>query len=148
MFDADLAAMYGVETKALVRAVKRNIERFPADFMFQLSADELGNLRSHFGTSSSWGGRRYRPFAFTEQGVAMLCSSTGTDPLPSPAIPMHVALRRCSSVTYLPGMRHRRASHCSRLVRQARSGICPSRTGVLRSPRAVRVNIEIKEGLV
>ena len=75
MLDADLAALYGVETKVLVQAIKRNIERFPADFMFQLSADEFANLRSQFVTSSSgYGGRRYAPYAFTEQGVAMLSS--------------------------------------------------------------------------
>jgi len=74
MLDADLAALYGVETKQLVRAVKRNISRFPDDFMLQLSKDEFGNLRYHFGTSSQWGGRRYPPYAFTEQGVAMLSS--------------------------------------------------------------------------
>jgi ORF6N domain len=72
MLDADLAGLYEVETKALVRAVRRNIERFPADFMFQLSRDEFENLRYQFGTSRSWGGRRYFPYAFTEQGVAML----------------------------------------------------------------------------
>jgi phage regulator Rha-like protein len=74
MLDADLAALYGVETKQLVRAVKRNIFRFPDDFMFQLSKDESKNLRCHFGTSSQRGGRRYPPYAFTEQGVAMLSS--------------------------------------------------------------------------
>jgi hypothetical protein len=74
MLDADLAAMYGVETKVLVRAVKRNEERFPSDFMFQLSQDEFENLRFHFGTSRSWGCRRHLPYAFTEQGVAMLSS--------------------------------------------------------------------------
>ena len=74
MLDVDLAALYGVETKMLVRAVKRNINRFPTDFMFQLSKEEFDNLRSHFGTSSYWGGRRYPPYAFTEQGVAMLSS--------------------------------------------------------------------------
>jgi hypothetical protein len=74
MLDADLAALYGVETKALVRAVKRNIERFPDDFMFQLTLDEFRNLRCQFGTSNIRGGRRYPPYAFTEQGVAMLSS--------------------------------------------------------------------------
>ena len=74
LLDADLAELYGVETKALVRAVKRNSERFPADFMFQLSAEEFEDLRCQFGTSSSWGGRRYAPYVFTEQGVAMLSS--------------------------------------------------------------------------
>jgi ORF6N domain len=74
MLDGDLAALYRVETKALVRAVKRNVDRFPADFMFQLSPDEFDDLRCQFGTSSSWGGRRYPPYAFSEQGVAMLSS--------------------------------------------------------------------------
>ena len=74
MLDADLAAMYRVETKDLVRAVRRNPERFPADFLFQLSRKEFEDLRRHFGTSRSWGGRRYRPYAFTEEGVAMLSS--------------------------------------------------------------------------
>jgi len=74
MLDADLADLYGVETKRLVEAVKRNRDRFPADFMFQLTAEEHDNLRSQSATSSSWGGRRYPPYAFTEQGVAMLSS--------------------------------------------------------------------------
>jgi len=69
----DLAALYGVETKALVQAVKRNIARFPSDFMFQLSAEEVAALRSQFVTSS-WGGQRYLPYAFTQEGVAMLSS--------------------------------------------------------------------------
>ncbi len=71
MFDKDLAKLYEVETKAMNRATKRNIERFPADFMFQLNEKEFENLRCHFGTSS-YGGRRYFPFVFTEQGVVML----------------------------------------------------------------------------
>jgi len=75
MLDSDLADMYGVETKILNQAVKRNIERFPEGFMFQLSEVEMENLRSQFVTSSSnYGGRRYNPFVFTEQGVAMLSS--------------------------------------------------------------------------
>jgi hypothetical protein len=74
MLDADLAALYEVQTKQLVRAVKRNISRFPLDFMFRLTEDEFENLRCQFGTSSQWGGRRYPPYAFTEQGVAMLSS--------------------------------------------------------------------------
>src|SRR5436190_22664268 len=74
LLDADLAPMYGVTVKALNQAVKRNLTRFPADFMFELTADEVSNLRSQFVTSSSWGGRRYLPRAFTEQGVAMLSS--------------------------------------------------------------------------
>jgi hypothetical protein len=73
ILDKDLADLYGVETKVLNRAVSRNINRFPEDFMFQLDREEFENLRFHFGTSS-WGGRRYPPRAFTEQGVAMLSS--------------------------------------------------------------------------
>lgn len=65
MLDFDLAELYQVETKNLKRAVKRNIERFPDDFMFELAADEWETLRCNFGTSS-WGGTRYMPFAFTE----------------------------------------------------------------------------------
>jgi len=71
MIDADLAALYEVETKTLKRAVRRNIERFPEDFMFELSKDEFDNLRYQNGTSS-WGGARHLPMVFTEQGVAML----------------------------------------------------------------------------
>lgn len=71
MFDNDLAELYKVETKALNRAVKRNIDRFPDDFVFRLNEKEFENLRFHFGTSS-YGGRRYAPLVFTEQGVAML----------------------------------------------------------------------------
>jgi hypothetical protein len=74
ILDTDLAALYGVETKQLIRAVKRNLPRFPDDFMFQLNEIEFENLRFHFGTSSQWGGRRYSPYTFTEQGVAMLSS--------------------------------------------------------------------------
>jgi len=74
MLDADLAGLYGVHTRALTRAVRRNANRFPSDFMFRLNQEEFANLRSQFGTSSQWGGRRYAPYAFTEQGVAMLSS--------------------------------------------------------------------------
>lgn len=75
MLDADLAALYEVETRALVQAVKRNASRFPADFMFQLTAKEAAILRSQTVISSaSQGGRRYPPYAFTEHGVAMLSS--------------------------------------------------------------------------
>ena len=75
MLDSDLAVLYGVETKALKRAVKRNAERFPEDFMFQLSVEELENLRCQIGTSSlSHGGSRYRPYVFTQEGIAMLSS--------------------------------------------------------------------------
>ena len=73
MLDADLAELYGVPTKRLNEQVTRNLERFPPDFLFELTAEEFDDLRSQIATSS-WGGRRYLPRAFTEQGVAMLSS--------------------------------------------------------------------------
>jgi hypothetical protein len=79
ILDSDLAGLYGVTTGALVQSVKRNLDRFPADFMFQLVATEWDNLRSQFVISrSSHGGRRFAPYAFTEQGVAMLSSVLGS----------------------------------------------------------------------
>src|SRR5436305_14660312 len=74
ILDVDIAELYGVTTKALIQAVKRNASRFPRDFMFRLTKREISNLRSQIVTSSSWGGRRTLPYAFTEQGVAMLSS--------------------------------------------------------------------------
>jgi hypothetical protein len=74
MLAPHLAGLYGVETKMLNRAVKRNIQRFPSDFMFQLTAGEWGNLKYQIGTSRHGGVRRALPYAFTEQGVAMLSS--------------------------------------------------------------------------
>ena len=73
MLDRDLAALYGVETKRLNEQVKRNIERFPEDFMFRLTETEFDNLKSQNATSS-WGGRRNLPYVFTEHGVLMLSS--------------------------------------------------------------------------
>jgi hypothetical protein len=91
MLDRDLALLYGVATFNLNKAVKRNLDRFPADFMFQLTAAEAEDLRFHFGISSSGhGGRRYLPYAFTEQGVAMLSGV-----LRSPrAVQVNVAIMR------------------------------------------------------
>lgn len=74
MLDSDLAALYGVTTKRLNEQVRRNLKRFPPDFMYQLSWEEFESLKSHFATSSSWGGRRTMPYVFTEQGIAMLSS--------------------------------------------------------------------------
>jgi len=75
MLDRDLAALYGVETRVLKQAVRRNIDRFPEDFMFEMTTEELQNWRSQFVTSNSdRQGLRYTPFCFTEQGVAMLSS--------------------------------------------------------------------------
>ena len=91
MLDRDLAELYGVTVSALNQAVKRNGERFPEDFMFELSEEELDNLKSQSVTSSSWGGaRRANPKAFTEQGVAMLSSV-----LRSPrAVQVNIAIMR------------------------------------------------------
>ena len=89
MLDRDLASMYEVETKRFNEAVKRNIERFPEDFMFQLSKEEFQNLRSQIATSS-WGGTRYLPLAFTEQGIAMLSGIINS----AKAIAMNIAIMR------------------------------------------------------
>ena len=105
MLDADLAKLYGVTTKALNQAVRRNRMRFPEDFAFRLSAEEFGNLRSQIVTSSvrqgclrsqivtskgRRGGRRYQPYAFTEQGVAMLSSVLRS----SRAVEVNIAIMR------------------------------------------------------
>jgi len=74
LLDTDLAILYGVETRVLIQAVKRNLARFPGDFMFQLTESEWANLKSQSVISSAWGGRRSAPYAFTELGVAMLSS--------------------------------------------------------------------------
>lgn len=71
MFDFDIASLYQVETKALKRAVKRNLDKFPSDFMFELTPEEFENLRSQIG-ASSWGGTRYMPYVFTQEGIASL----------------------------------------------------------------------------
>ena len=89
MLDFDLALLYGVPTKRLKEAVRRNIKRFPSDFMFELTNIEFENLRSHFATSNR-GGIRYMPFAFTEQGIAMLSSVLKSDK----AIEVNIAIMR------------------------------------------------------
>ena len=91
MLDSDLAELYGVQTKALVQAVKRNLLRFPADFMFQLANQDVVALRSQFVTSNTGrGGRRTPPYAFTEQGVAMLSSVLNS----SRAIAVNIGIMR------------------------------------------------------
>jgi len=89
LLDFDLSLLYQVETKALKRAVRRNEARFPADFMFELTAEEWEILRCQIGTSR-WGGSRYLPFAFTEQGVGMLSSVLSSDK----AIQVHIQIMR------------------------------------------------------
>jgi hypothetical protein len=90
MLDTDLARLYGVPTKVLNQAVKRNASRFPSDFMFQLASEETTDLRSQIVTSKSRGGRQYRPYAFTEQGVAMLSSVLHSER----AIQVNIAIMR------------------------------------------------------
>ena len=89
MIDHDLAELYGVETKRLKEQVRRNISRFPKDFMFVLTNQEVRNLRTQIATSS-WGGTRYIPMAFTEQGVAMLSSVLNS----KRAIDVNIAIMR------------------------------------------------------
>jgi hypothetical protein len=89
MLDMDLAKIYEVETRVLKQAVRRNIDRFPEDFMFQLTELEMQNLSSQF-VISSWGGQRHKSFAFTEQGIAMLSSVLKS----KKAIQMNIAIMR------------------------------------------------------
>ena len=89
MLDRDLAQLYGVSVKRLNEQVKRNIKRFPGDFMFLLTKQEVVNLRSQFATSS-WGGLRYLPYVFTEQGVAMLSSVLNSEK----AVQVNIAIMR------------------------------------------------------
>lgn len=90
MLDFDLAELYETETKYLKRAVRANIKRFPADFMFELSTTEWNTLRCNFCTSNKKGGTRYLPFAFTEQGVAMLSGILNSEK----AIDVNIAIMR------------------------------------------------------
>ena len=90
MLDSDLADLYGVTTKRLNEQVKRNIYRFPDDFMFQLTESEFENLKSQFATSS-WGGRRTLPYAFTEHGVLMLSSVLNSEL----AIKVNIQINAC-----------------------------------------------------
>src|SRR5437870_6586443 len=122
LLDADLADLYGVKTKRLNEAVRRNRARFPADFMFQLSAEEARDLRSQFATSSSasYGGRRYLPYAFTEQGVAMLSSV-----LNSPrAVAVNILIDRKSTRLNSSHVAISYAVFC--LTKQRQSPTCPS----------------------
>jgi hypothetical protein len=89
MVDSDLADLYRVPTKVFNQAVKRNLKRFPKDFMFRLSGKDMGILRSQIVTSS-WGGRRSSPYAFTEQGVAMLSSILNSER----AVQVNIAIMR------------------------------------------------------
>jgi ORF6N domain len=89
LLDSDLALLYGVTTGNLNKAVKRNAEHFPTDFMFQLDAEEVANLRFQFGISS-WGGRRRWPYAFTHQGVAMLSGVLNSER----AVKVNIAIMR------------------------------------------------------
>ena len=105
MLDFDLAALYGVETKVLKQGVKRNIRRFPIDFMFELTQEEFNSLRSQFVTSNKRGGTRYMPFAFTEQGVAMLSSILNSETAIEVNISIiraFVSIRQYLSVTNKP----------------------------------------------
>jgi len=90
MIDRDLAELYGVETKQLKRAVRRNLHRFPSDFMFELSREEYNSLRSQFGTLKRGTHSKFLPMAFTEQGVAMLSSALNSDR----AIDVNIAIMR------------------------------------------------------
>lgn len=105
MLDMDLAKLYEVETRVLKQAVRRNIERFPMDFMFELNENEIQNLTSHFVTTS-WGGQRHKPFAFTEQGIAMLSSVLKS----KKAIHMNISIMRAFVMMRHWAMNHQELS--------------------------------------
>ncbi|MBL8237529.1 MAG: ORF6N domain-containing protein [Bryobacterales bacterium] len=102
ILDNCLASLYEVETKSINRAVKRHAERFPIDFLFQLTEIEAADLRSQIGTSRSHGGRRYLPYAFTEQGVAMLSSVLNSQR----AIQVNIAIMRAFVKTRESALAH------------------------------------------
>jgi len=115
MLDSDLAELYGVATKVLSQAVKRNLQRFPPDFMFQLTQQEVANLKSQIVTSSSWGGRRKPVKAFTEQGVAMLSSVLRTPR----AISVNITIMRTFvQLRYLASANHQLAEKLDELERR------------------------------
>ncbi len=134
MLDEDLATLYGVETRNLIQAVKRNIERFPHDFMFQLSKEEFISLRSQIVISKGKGGRRYPPYAFTEQGVAMLSSVLRS----SRAIQVNIQIMRAFTPTlqklrskirlggmpYIQGLQGRSRSHLLRALGNEGDAVC------------------------
>jgi hypothetical protein len=103
MLDFDLAELYETENKYLKRAVRANIRRFPTDFMFELTKDEWESLRCNFCTSNKKGGTRYMPFAFTEQGVAMLSGILNSDK----AIDVNIAIMRAFVLTRQYAMKDR-----------------------------------------
>jgi hypothetical protein len=116
MLDEDLADLYGVETKRLIQQVKRNLKRFPGDFMFQLTKAEAEALRSQIATSNDGrGGRRYTPYVFTEQGVAMLSGVLRSDRAVTVNIEMGAGpwrLRRTSLDSFRPTRTSLRRSLC------------------------------------
>ena len=105
LLDSDLAALYGVPTKALNQAVKRNRERFPDDFMFQLSSSETPSLKSQFVTLKKGEHLKYRPYAFTEQGVAMLSSVLNSER----AVKVNIAIIEAIRQLMTPSEKPRRA---------------------------------------
>ena len=113
MIDEDLAMLYRVKTKRLNEQVRRNRSRFPSDFMFQLTSKESASLRSQIATSNH-GGRRYRPYAFTEQGVAMLSSVLNSER----AIQVNIAIMRAFTRLREMVATHRRLAEKLRILEQ------------------------------
>lgn len=126
MLDFDLAQLYTIETKRLKEAVRRNIRRFPEDFMFELTSNEWENLRTQIA-SSSWGGKRHLPFAFTEQGIAMLSSVLHSDV----AIEINISIMRAFVHMRQWGPIARGTCGAIARIRNAlRQKICGHRTGI------------------
>jgi ORF6N domain len=144
LLDRDLAELYVVSTKVLLQAVKRNAARFPPDFMFALKEQEVTNLRSQIVTSSSaarnWGGRRYRPYAFTEQGVAMLSSVLRS----ARAVAVNIAIMR--AFVHLREMAGANAELAKKLdeLEHRVSGHDHAITGIVRAIRELAAPTEAK----
>ena len=152
MLDSDLAELYGVATKNLNKAVKRNVGRFPPDFMFKLSNQEVRDLRFQIGTSSSaHGGQRYLPLAFTEQGIAMLSSVLNSER----AIAVNIEIMRAfihmrdvlssnaAMRTQLEGLERKLASHDDAIVgifKTLHELMSPQRTNAIGFTAEVRSN--------
>jgi hypothetical protein len=144
LLDRDLAELYGVSTKALVQAVKRNIERFPSDFLFLLKQQELTHLKSQIVTSSwtarTWGGPRKMPYAFTEQGVAMLSSVLRS----RRAVAVNIAIMRAFvRLREIAGANAELGKKLDELERRV-SGHDDAITGIVRAIRELAAPMEIK----
>lgn len=142
IMDSDLAVLYGVESRALIQAVNRNKERFPPDFMFRLEKQDVARLRSQFVISNGRGGRRYAPYVFTEQGVAMLSSVLRSKRAILVNVEIMRAFVRLRAILASNGALARKLAHLERkyddqfkvVFDAIRELMTPTKTGTTRAP--------------